>query len=329
MKNSTDYLAKSFSRAVKLMAANPENPFAAHELAERNFGADSREAAIIQKAAVGAALTTSANWAASLASPSGLAFVGSALEGSVAEKLTQSPPNVNVSGVTTGATAGFLAEGAPAPMSSMVLSSAALEPKVVVAALAFSKELAKFSDARAEAIFERELRKATIDAVDGALLSTNAASATKAAGLLNGVTAVTATSDPTADIRDLVDDFAGDLTSAFFVASPKIMGSIYGADRPMLGLRNGELMNAPALVSRNAPAGTLILIDGDGVLAAISDVDVSVSEQASAIMADNPSGASAVVNFWQSGLVGIRLTLNIDWAKVRPGSVSFISGAAW
>lgn len=329
MQSPTHFQEKSFVRAVKLMAANAGAPYAALEIAERNFGPDSREAAIINKAAVGASVTTSANWGGNLASPSGLAFVGSALEGSVASRLTLAPPNVNVSGVATGATASFVAEGAPAPMSAMVLNSDALEPKVVVATLAFSRELARLSDARAEAIFERELRKALIDTVDGALVSTTAASATRAAGLLNGVTPITATSDASADIRDLVDDFGGDLSSAFFVASPKVAASLHGADRPLIGLRSGELMNAPALVSRNAPAGVLALVDGDGVLAAISDVDVSVSEHAAAIMADNPSGAGAVVSFWQSGLVGIKLTLNIDWSKARPSCVSFISGAAW
>jgi hypothetical protein len=321
--------AKSFARAAKLLMANPGAPFIAAEIAERQWGRDSVESAILAKAAVGAALTTGANWAGSLATAAGRAFVGAAAEIGIVGRVTQAPPNVNVVGVTTGASASFVAEGGPAPLTQLVLGSEALEPKRVVGALVISQELAKLSDPRADAIFERELRKAIVNTIDSQLLSTSAGSATTPPGLLDGLTPVTATSNATADIRDLVDGFAGDLTTAFFVADPKVMASLSNAARPLVGIRNGEILNAPAFVSRNAPSGALILIDADGVFAATGDIDVSVSTEASAIMADNPSAPGAVVSFWQSGLVGIRLSLNIDWAIVRPGSVAYISGAAW
>lgn len=329
MDYSETLKAKAFARAVKLRALHPTALFVAQEIAEKRFGADSAEFAILQKGSVAPALTTSANWAGNIATASGNAFVGIAAETSIFGKVTQTPVNLNATGLTTGASASFVVQGGPAPLTQMVIASTALPPKQVIATLVISQELARMSDPRAEIIFERELRKALVNAIDGALLSTNAASSSTPAGLFNGLTAITATSDATADIRDLVDDFGGDLTTAFFVGSPKTMASLSDASRPLVGIRNGEILNAPAFASRNCPAGVLALIDSDGVFMATDDIDVSVSSEASAIMADNPSAPGANVSFWQSGLVGIRLALNIDWATVRPGSVSLISGAAW
>lgn len=321
--------AKSFARAIKTWAANPQSAFAAQRAVERKYGADSPELEIITRAAVAPALTTTANWAGSIAATSGNAFVGAAAAIGVFGKLTQAPANLSATGLTTGASASFVAEGGATPLNQMVLASTALPPKSVVATLAISQELANLSDPRADAIFERELRKALVNAIDGALLSTSAGSSSTPAGIFNAVTAVNATSDATADIRDLVDDFTGDLTSAFFVGDPKTTASLSDPSRPLVGIRNGEILNAPAYVSRNCPSGVLALVDADGVFFASGDIDASVSSEASAIMSDAPSSPAASVNFWQSNLVGIRLSLNLDWLAVRPGSVSFISGAAW
>lgn len=321
--------ASAFARAVKLRAAADGNIVAAERMALDRHGAGSAELSIINKAAVSPALTTSANWAGSIAVAAERAFVGAVAEMAIFGRMSQVPPNINVSGLTTSATASFVSEGSPAPLTSMVIASEALEPKQVAGTLVISQELARLADPRAETIFERELRKALLNAIDGAMLSTTAASGSKPAGLFNGVTAVTATSDATADIRDLVDSFDGDLTSAFFVASPKVAASLADPARPLAGIRSGELLNAPFFVTRNAPAGVLALIDGDGVFCATGGIDVSVAREASALMADNPSAPGAMVSFWQAGLVGIRLSLNIDWAAARPGSVALISGAAW
>lgn len=321
--------ARAFARAVKLRAANPTALHVAEVLAEQKYGAGSAELALIQKGTVAPAATTSAGWAGNIAAVSQNAFVGAAGEIGIFGKVTTVPVNTNAVGLASGASAAFVAEGAPAPLSSMVLASNALPPKQVVATLVISQELARMSDPRAEVIFERELRKAVVNAIDGALLSTNAASATTPAGLFDGLTPITATSAATADVRDLVDDFSGDLTTAFFIGDPKTMASLADPARPLVGIHNGELLNAPAYVSRNCPAGILALIDGDGVFCATDDIDVSISTEASAIMANNPSAPGANLSFWQLGLVGIRLSLTIDWKTIRPGSVSLISGAAW
>lgn len=329
METANRNLASAFARALKLRAANDGNIVAAERVALEKYTANSVEFQVINKAIVAPGLTTSANWAGSIAVAAERAFVGAVAEQAIFGRLSHVPPNINVSGLTAGASASFVSEGSPAPLTSMVIASEALEPKQVAATLVISQELARLSDPRAEVIFERELRKALLNAIDGALLSTAAASGSKPAGLFNGVTAVTATSSPTDDIRNLVDSFDGDLTSAFFVASPKVAASLADPARPLAGIQSGELLNAPLYVTRNSPAGILALIDGDGVFCATGGIDVSVAREASALMADNPSAPGAMVSFWQSGVVGIRLSLNIDWAAARPGSVALITGAAW
>ncbi len=329
MRNYQDDQFKSAARAIKALAANGGHAMPAIRELEHRYGDKSAEALFLEKAAVSPALTTSAGWAGNLSETVGNALFDSAKEAGIHGQLTQVPANTKLNGIATGAAAAFVAEGSPVPITSLTVSGDELPTKRVVATLVITKELARLSDPRAEAVFERELRTAIVNAIDGAVLSADAATADTPAGLFNGVTPHTATAGETADIRELVDDFGGDLTTAFFAGSPKVLASLNSDARPLVGIRNGELLNAPALASRNAPAGTLALIDGAGVAYADEGFEVSIASNASVIMSDGPSSPGQQVSFFQAGLIGIRITRHVDWATVRPGSVAFISGAAW
>ena len=184
----SDTRPAAFARAVKCLAAYGPNPHAALAAAEKLLGADADEVRVLQKAAVGAARTTSDGWASDIAEAVGNAFFGIAAEQSVHGRMTLVPSNVRLTGVGSGATAGFVAEGAPAPILQMALEDGALMPTRVVATIVISAELARLSDPRAETIFQRELEKATINAIDAAMLSDDAASGSTPAGLIAGVT---------------------------------------------------------------------------------------------------------------------------------------------
>jgi hypothetical protein len=115
----------------------------------------------------------------------------------------------------------------------------------------------------------------------------------------------------------LVDDFSGDLSRAVFVSSPAVYASMFGASYLRVGLRDGQLMMAPALVSKYAPAGMLLLVDPLRIGLAMDAVAVTSTRQGSIEMSDAPSQQSDeasspqstganLVSMFQTNNVGLR-----------------------
>lgn len=322
-------IRNSFVRAVKALALAGGNPHAATVQLE---AAGDHAAGEVVKAAVTPALTTGAGWASPIALAAGNEFFDRAAERSVygAAGFLRIPLNTRLTGIGTDVSAAFVAQGAPAPVAAGAFSSAGLPPLTVVATSIVSKELLKTGDPAAEPLIASILTRAVANAIDSKLLGDAAAvSDVSPAGLLNGLTPITATSDAREDIRDLVDDFDGSLEDAVFVCAPKVGAALNDSSRPLAGIRNGELLNAPLFCTRNAKPATLAILDPTGIALGWSGFEVSIATDASLAMSDGPSSPAAQVSLWQGGLVGIRITRHINWAIVRPGSVSYVSGVAW
>ena len=147
-------------------------------------------------------------------------------------------------------------------------------------------------DTQGEAVIQNDLKRACSDALDLAFLSASAATAAQPAGILNGVSVVTGGADVQGSIGALLADFDGDLRRAVFIARPEVFASI-STYYPRIGLRNGFLMNAPALASPFAPADRLILADAGMIAFAGGSVDVKASKQANVEMDTVPVGRGA------------------------------------
>ncbi len=339
----------TFVRALRAFAAQDGNLIATLNFVEQNFGEHSDELAVVrkiasvgdtvsfgggfditEKAAVPAAVTPTADWAGSVAETIGRAFISQALEPSVYNLLMPVQPNTNLTGVGSGGSASFTQEGQAQPITKLTLTDQNLSPLMCHGIFVISKELARSSDPRAFELFKHGLFKAIIDAVDGKLLdNANSGGSGAPASPLNGVSAISATANATSDIRDLIDSFQGDLTESFFVGSPKVMAALNSAERPYCGIKDGELLGARAIASRNAPSGDLILIDRTGVVTAQGGFEISVSDQASLQMSDSPTSPTQMVSLWQNDLVALRVSLNVNFSAVRAGSAAFVSGANW
>ena len=89
--------------------------------------------------------------------------------------------------------AAWLAEGAPIPVKSAGLSNVTLGPLSKVGVITFfSEELSERSQPTIESVIRAILAEDLGTVLDSALLSTAAATSVKPAGLLNGVTPITA-----------------------------------------------------------------------------------------------------------------------------------------
>ncbi|WP_245495942.1 phage major capsid protein [Rhizobium ruizarguesonis] len=236
---------------------------------------------------------------------------------------------------TSGVSSYWVEEGRPKPVSKMAFTSDSLASLKVASLAVITEELATSSDPAAEIVIRRDMMRSMAEAIDAALLDpANAGSAASPASITNGVTPISAGTDPAADLRLLIENFAGDLESAIFIMMPSVAVSLASADRPGIGLRGGELLGAPAVTSRSAPAGAIILADVSALALGEGASEIRTSRAATIEMLDadlvqdaTTGTGTSTVSLWQCNALGILSEREMNWEVQRAGAVSMIAGA--
>ena len=233
----------------------------------------------------------------------------------------------------SNATASFVAEAAPIPMSEMALTRVELRPLKVSALIAISKEMLQCADPAAERWIATEVEGAVANALDSAMLDpANSGGNSVPASIFDGVSALSGTTDPGNDLQALVGDFGGDTTRASFISRPETWAGINGAGFDLCGVRDGEVLQAPAIASRAIPeaGGSHIgLIDGSKIAFAASEAVFRTSDKGSIQMADDPSTPAQTVSLFQTESVGIGVTVYCNWKVMNPAAVSLSSGGTY
>jgi HK97 family phage major capsid protein len=272
--------------------------------------------------------------------------------------LRRVPFNTKVSGFSTGATAKWVGEGLPILLSKEVSTSITLTWAKLGALVVLTKEEVRFSNPNAESKVRDDIAAAIIqkqdldfiDPVRAAVANVNPASVTwnTTPVLTTGTTAATFRTD----MATLLATFATallDSSQIFLVMSTAdalqmslAVSSLGNPLYPGLTMQGGYLFGIPvvttkAVVSIGSPVSTIIAavcasevyLSDDGV------VTVDASDQASVEMQDSSSqtgiagtGAS-LVSFWQSGLIGLKATREINWQIRRTGAARYIYNSAY
>ena len=340
-----------FVRAVAALARCNGSAIDAARTLQRDLGAthpstqflrestDLGDGVHVRAAAPAAYTGDSGGWAEDIAEATGRQFFDRVDESSVIGALnpTPAPLNVKLHGFSSGATAAFVGEARPTPVSAGVATGISLEPATLAAVVIVSKEIVEKATPQAVAWLSAELRRACRQALETRLLSASAASAGVApAGLLNGVTATSSSGTTTEDLRSVAEAFAGDLATSAFVARPGVFAGLAGLAHPDVGAGGGSLSGVAAVSSRYAPASTLALIDGAGIafgddgfsVQIVSEGDVEMLD--GSLSQDGTDGTGAqMVGLWQSGCVAIKVDRFVSWAVVRPGSVAVLDSVSY
>lgn len=327
------------------------------------YGSD-EATGIVLRAAVNPATTTAPGWAAELVET----VIGDFLD---TLKPVSIYPKVAALGARfTFGRAGFIkvptrantptlagswvGEGAPKPVRRLGLSSITLSPHKLAVISFFTEEIAEHSTPAIEGIIRDAMRDDTAESIDGYLLDNVAASATRPAGLLNGLVSLTpsAESDPLAMVADLkalamaiIANKGG--RSLVFLVNPVQAISI-GLQQSTTGdfLFNSPdeafgKLGATFISSNSVPADTVVALDAADFASATGDVPrFSISDQATIHAEDtNPLAigtpgtpatvAAPVRSLWQEDLIGIRMHWPLTWAMRRTGMVAFIEGVTW
>ncbi len=336
-----------------------------HVLRSRYGDRDERMNMVL-RAAVNPATTTVAGWAAELVQTQNAGFLDRILPKSIYMPLANrgnrytfgagvSQLKIPVRTTTSLLSGAWVGEGSPKPVKKASFSSVPLIPYKLAVISTFTEEMALYSNPAIEAIIRQGLQDDTSVSLDTYLIDAVASSASRPAGLLNGVGALTATASGTstekmvADIKQLLAAIvaAGGGNDVVMLINPA-QAITLGFAQTTTGdflfatvQEAGQKFNVSFLVSQTVAAGRIIAIDasefatatGDSPRFAISN-EATLHEEDTTPLALGATGSPNVVaapmrSLFQTDSVAIRLTLYVTWVMRRTGMVQTIASVGW
>jgi HK97 family phage major capsid protein/HK97 family phage prohead protease len=346
--------------------AQTRNPL---DVLKERYGEDVQTKAvfdIVTRAASAPALTTTTGWAAELVQTAFLDMLETLMPMSVYPGLSNRGPKftfgrngiVSIPARTTSTTVAgsFVAQGAPIPVRQGAFTATTLTVKKMGVITSFSREMAEHSTPAIEAVLRQAIVEDTSVAIDTILLDATAASATRPAGLRNGVTGATATAGGglaalVGDVKTLAGSLItgsnGHLRDPVWIMNPIQVLSIQfqtNANGQFIfqdEIAQGRFRGYPLYQSTTVPSGTVLLIDAADFFSATGDAPVfNASDTATLHMDDTtplalsatgaPNTVAAPIrSLYQTDSLAIRMTWDLNWAMRRTGVVAFVSSVTW
>lgn len=281
---------------------------------------------IFTKAVPGTISTGSGTWGAQLtdSGAAGVEFIAAVQERSVLGRMPGSrkvPLATRIVTVDDGAQADWVDESAQKPTAELIFSRVTLEPLKIASMVIITDELARSSDPAAEGVIRADLARAAGAALDLALLdpSNTGTPGTKPASITAGAPTTAASGNIPDDLAALLELFEGDLETASFVARGATFAALSGTAHPNVGLRGGELLGLPAIASRHAPAGALIIADAQRVVHGTGRIAIMVGRETTIDV-----GGGTMLNLWQQNCTAIRADLQCNW-QAGPGASALLT----
>ena len=249
-----------------------------------------------------------------------------------------------------GANGSFVGEGQPIRVGRITTAATTLTPRKMGVIVPFSRELAKYSTPAIEGLVRQAIINDTAATLDSVLLDAVAGDTVRPAGLLNGV-AATAVGYGGGDWEAVMGDLAAlfapydtanagrNLVLIMNPAQRRKLMMMPGPNNTGFGWADQFLNEFSILSSTSVTAGRLIAVDAADFATATGDTpEFDVSETAVVhmenttpleIVSGTPTTADPVRSFWQTGVVGIRMLMDVTWAMRRTGMVQWINGTTW
>jgi HK97 family phage prohead protease len=263
------------------------------------YGQDENLGAVL-RAATNPALTSVAGWAAELTQTANVDFLNRLLPNSIYPALSGAGvkytfgPNVQLKipvrnaaapGAVGSVAGAWVGEGAPKPVRRATFTSIPLNPYKMAVISTFSEEMALYANPAIEEIIRQAMQDDTSISLDTYLIDAVAGSSIRPAGLLNGVTPITA-SVLTANTDKMIADLKA-LVAAIVAAGGgrNIIILINPAQAMTIGLAQtttgdfvfnstdeaGNKFNCRFIISQTVAAGRVIAIDAADFATATGD----------------------------------------------------------
>jgi HK97 family phage prohead protease len=324
---------------------------------------------VVLRAAVNPAMTTVATWAAELVQTSNVDYLDRLIPNFIYPQLkamgvsytfgNNGVLKIPVRASTPTIAGAWTGEGSAKPVKRASFSTVSLTPTKLSVISTFSEEMATYGMPSIEGIIRQAMSDDTGIALDTYLIDNVAASAgVRPAGLLNGVTPITAsaaTPAPAAMIADL-KALVGAITAAGGGGRGPVAILINPAQALSLSFAQtttGDFLFADAaqaaskfgvrfIVSATVPAAKVIAVDAADFATATGDVprfavstEATLHEEDTAPLAlgtgTQGSGVLAVPmrSLFQTDAVAIRMSLYVSWVMRRASMVQTIASVTW
>lgn len=346
----------AFTKYAMLLAASRGNLVQALEMAK---GADDPRLELVFKAAVAAGTTTDASWAGPLIPYNDIAseFIELLRPQTILGRMSgfrNVPFNVRMPRQTSGASAGWVGQNKPKPVSSLAFDTVSLAWSKIAVIIALTEELVRFSNPSAVAVCQQDMIDTIAQFMDEQFISPSVAAVSNVspASVLNGVTATPSTGATvaavTTDVKTLMQRFATANHTPrvpYWVMNPRtaLALSLLRTSQdvfafPNITMTGGTFFGIPVVTSGSvsldygSPSATYIaLVDAAEILLADDGgVTLDVSREASLQMDSAPSdGAQSLVSLWQNNLIGLRAERYVNWLKRRASAAYFIDGITY
>lgn len=301
---------------------------------QMGFGEEVQE--LITKATLGT--TTNSGFAATLVHENHLVgeFVELLRQATVFDQLQgfrAVPFRSKIPSQVTGGAASWVGEGAAKPLTNPTFGEVEIGEHKLAAITVYTQELMRRSDPSVSVLVRDDLIAASAILVDSTFLDAAAASATRPAGVLNGVTmtpntGVTASAYET-DLLALINTFVSNnlsLDGAYFLMSEThaaqiallrdALGNSYFNGMALRGSRT--LLGIPVITSQALGNKIILVKTSEILLAQDGGVDVSYSDQATLV------DGGTTHHLWQENKFAVRVEKFITWAKRRPVAAAFL-----
>jgi HK97 family phage major capsid protein/HK97 family phage prohead protease len=321
---------------------------------------------VVNRTASAPAMTTTTGWAAELVQTAFLDMIETLMPASVYPGLSarggrftfgrNGIVSIPARSTATTVAGSFVGQGNPIPVRQGAFTATTLTPKKMAVITTFTREMAEHSTPQIEQVLRQAIVEDTAVAIDTVLLDATAASAVRPAGLRNGVTGATATTgggltalvgDVKALATSLITATAGHLREPVWIMNPiqvlsiQFMTNAQGEFIFQDEIAAGRFRGYPLLQSTTVPAGTVLLLDAADFFSATGDAPTFVaSDQATLHMEDTtplalsaagaPNTVAAPIrSLFQTDSIGIRMTMDLNWALRRTGVAAFVSSISW
>ena len=327
----------------------------------------SPEVAQVLMAAVAAGDTTTAGWASELVYAENLAneFIELLRPATVLGKipnLTHVPFNIRVGSQLSGGTGYWVGQGKPIPVSKLGFGSLTLGIAKAAGLNVIDEELARSSSPSAEMLVRNDLIKTNATFIDVQFLDPGVAAVANVspASITNGVVPTPASGTTSAalraDVQTLFNLWIAQnldpangvwiMTASTALAISLMLNALGQPVFPNITMKGGEFFGLPVIVSQSAvmvgspvsgEGNMIILLNAPEILLADDgQMVISVSNQASIEMLDNPTNqstatavATSMVSMFQTNSLAIKGIRWINWGKKRNTAVQYIKDAMY
>lgn len=231
----------------------------------------------------------------------------------------------------------FIGPGAPIPVrKSDVAPFVLLKPAKLATISVFTEESTRTTTPNLETLVRQKISDDIDLGLDKLLLDATASSATRPAGLRNGINASSA-SAATSPVEAMAEDVATVVGAVATVARNAPVALVAAPPQAAaLRLWSRPNFNYEVLSSAGLADGVLLAIATNTLVSAADPPRFSVTDQA-VVHFDNSAPrdidgtavAATVKSLFQSNLIGLRVTADVSWALRSSSGVAWVENTAW